>query len=71
MQFVEHLAALEVAHDTMFGAISAARMDFIALDLAIFAPPAPRARLFVRPSRRHKESPGFAGEVAECVQRRF
>lgn len=31
MQFVEHLAALEVAHDTMFGAISAARMDFIAL----------------------------------------
>lgn len=40
------------------------------LDLAIFAPPAPRARLFVRPSRRHKESPGFAGEIAE-VQRRF
>lgn len=31
MQFLEHLAALEVAHDTMFGAISAARMDFIAL----------------------------------------
>jgi hypothetical protein len=31
MQFFEHMAALEVAHDTMFGAISAARMDFIAL----------------------------------------
>lgn len=31
MQFVEHLPALKIAHDTMFGAISAARMDFIAL----------------------------------------
>jgi hypothetical protein len=31
MQFFEHLAALEIAHDTMFGAVSAARMNFIAL----------------------------------------
>lgn len=31
MQFFEHLPALEITHDTMFGAISAARMDFIAL----------------------------------------
>lgn len=71
MQFFEHLPALEITHDTMFGAISAARMDFIALDLAIFATPTPRARLFVRPPGRHKESPGFAGEIVECVQRRF
>lgn len=41
------------------------------LDLAIFATPTPRARLFVRPPGRHKESPGFAGEIVECVQRRF
>jgi hypothetical protein len=31
VQFIEHLPVLEIAHDTMFGAVSAARMDFIAL----------------------------------------
>lgn len=31
MQFIEHLAALEIAHHAMLGAISAAWMNFVAL----------------------------------------
>lgn len=31
MQFIEHLAALEIAHNAMLGAISAAWMNFVAL----------------------------------------
>lgn len=66
MQLVEHLTALEITHDAMLGAISTSWMDLVTLDLAIFAAPTPRARLFVRPSRRHMESvEKFTVEVAE------
>lgn len=66
MQLIEHLATLEITHDAMFGAISTSWMNFVTLYLAIFAAPTPRARLFVRPSRRHMESvEEFTVEVAK------